>query len=400
MAATTPSPPQRRPHRLLSPLYMGIGMVALGAAALTASCNRSPGEGSLTSVTAFQHAEACAAELGPIPAFDLGAAIEIPVEQNGVPIEGNEVSSCDLPAAFQTPCERGLLGRIQGTRADGSEDPDVVWTYIVRSGGFAAIGYHAISGATCFLEIDTLPPNPTVLEAPAAMSPDAYNAQWTSPHEMFEVSRCQDCHMADPFLHSPYIDQVRDPTNPDAPLIPIISGATNPRPPYQIINVPSGPYTTELSGNSCTSCHRPQCTTLFDGQNGYALDELAMPAPFHDMSTWADPAYTADREAVRTWCSTLDPFGPQLGGGDDDDDDDDGPDDGPCDQAFDCAMQCGDQDYACAQACGTTHLQGASASAFEALMNCGEAAGCTTADLECLGTSCEAAFDAFIETCE
>lgn len=273
------------------------------------------------SETAFEHAQACAAELGPVPAFDLSAAIEIPVKQNGVPVESEEVEDCDLPAAFQDPCESGLLGLIQGTRSDGTEDPDVVWTYIVRSGGFAAIGYHAVSGATCFLEIDTLPDNPTILEAPATVGPEAYNARWTSPQEMFEESRCQDCHMADPFLHSPYIDQVRDPANPAAPLIPIVAGPGNPRPPYQIISAPVGAYTTDLPGNSCTSCHRPQCTTLFDGPgDSYALDELAMPAPFHDLSTWDDDISAANREAVRAWCNSLEPFGPQFGGGNGGDD--------------------------------------------------------------------------------
>ena len=346
--------------------------------------------------TAYEHAQACEAELGPIPTFELTAAVEIPVEQNGIPVEDEEVQTCDHPAAFQAPCERGLLGRLPGKRPDGTDDPDVVWTYIVRSGGFAAIGYHFISGATCFLEIDTLPNNPSVLEPPSITDPDTYNAQWTSPQEMFEVSRCQDCHMADPFLHSPYIDQVREPSNPDALLIPIISGRSNPRPPYQVISSPAQPYTTELPGNSCTSCHRPQCTTLFDGQNGYALDELAMPAPFHDMSTWDTPTSVADRAAVRDWCTSLEPFGPQIGGDGDDTDDDDN---GPCDLAFACASECTATDYTCAQSCGNTHLTGTSATTFTALVACAEAAACEVANLECLDALCEAELEAFILSC-
>ena len=379
--------------RTLSSLVLVLVLVLCGCE------SGSDADAAVSTKTAYEHAQACAAELGPVPAFDLAAAIEIPVEQNGVLVESGDVQDCDLPAAFQAPCERGLLGRLQGTRPDGSEDPDVVWTYIVRSGGVAAIGYHAVSGATCFLEIDTLPDNPTVLEAPATVSPEAYNAQWTSPREMFEESRCQDCHMADPFLHSPYIDQVRDPANPDAPLIPVVAGASNPRPPYRVIGARDEPYTTELPDNSCTSCHRPQCTTLFDGLNGsYALDELAMPAPFHDLSTWDDAAATADREAVRAWCNTLEPFGPQYGGGDDDDDDD-GAEDGPCDVAFECMLGCAATDYDCARTCGSTHLEGASASTLAALVNCAEAAGCGAADLECLDSSCTGELGAFIETC-
>lgn len=357
-------------------------------------------DGGILAQTAYEHAQACEAQLGPIPAFDLTTGIAIPIQQNGVPVDGGAIQTCDHPAAFQGACESGLLGRLQGTRPDGTENPDVIWTYIYRSGGFAAIGYHSVSGATCFLEIDDLP-NPTILEAPVDVNPNAYNAQWTSPQEMFEVSRCQDCHMADPFLHSPYIDQVRDPANPAAPLIPIVSNANNPRPPYQIISSPTQPYTTELPGNSCTSCHRPQCTTLFDGQNGYALDELAMPAPFHDLSTWDDARSVADREAVRDWCKTLSPFGPQLGGNSGGTDDDEGNDEdnGPCDVAFECVGGCGAADYDCARTCGTTHLQATSETTFTALVACAQGASCEVTDLDCLESSCSPEFDAFIETC-
>lgn len=394
---------RRAKPRVLSSLVLvlALTLILCGCGSESDIDTGEPGSGAepdALAETAYEHAQACEAELGPVPAFDLATAFEIPVEQNGVPVEGAGVQDCDLPAAFQAPCDRGLLGRLQGTRPDGAEDPDVVWTYIYRSGGFAAIGYHAVSGATCFLEIDDLP-NPTLLKAPATLSPEAYNAQWTSPQEMFEVSRCQDCHQADPFLHSPYIDQVRDPANPDAPLIPVVAGASNPRPPYHVISAPVGPYTTELPDNRCTSCHRPQCTTLFDSLNdSYALDELAMPAPFHDLSTQDDAASIADREAVRAWCDTLEPFGPQFGGDDDDDDDDD-VEDGPCDVAFECLLECAVADYDCARGCGATHLEGASASTFAALMNCGEAASCEAADLECLDASCAAELDAFIETC-
>lgn len=402
----------------LGPVLLGGGTTTLLAAVLVAACGSStnktgepaPEDTADTPLasTAFEHAQACAAELGPVPAFDLSSAVEIPVTQGGVPVESGEVFDCDLPAAFQSPCERGLLGRVQGTREDGTEDPDVVWIYIVRSGGFAAIGYHGVSGATCFLEIDDLPADP-VLAAPADVGAEAYNAQWASPQDMFEVSRCQDCHMADPFLHSPYLDQLQDPDDPTQPMVPVVAGASNPRPPYWIISAAAGPHTTELSGNSCTECHRPQCTTLFDGDgededegeasNAYRLDELAMPAPFHDLSTWDDATAAADREAVRAWCNSLEPYGPQYDAGGDDDDWED-EDDGACDQAYECALECGATDYDCARACGATHLEAASASTFDALLSCGEGAGCPVADLECLDSSCGAELGAFIATCE
>jgi hypothetical protein len=406
----------RARRKSLAPVLLGGGSTTLLAAVLVAACGSSTNktgepasedtaDAPLAS-TAFEHAEACAAELGPVPAFDLSSAVEIPVTQDGVPVESGEVFDCDLPAAFQSPCERGLLGRIQGSRDDGTGDPDVVWIYIMRSGGFAAIGYHGVSGATCFLEIDDLPADP-VLAAPADVGAEAYNSQWASPQDMFEVSRCQDCHMADPFLHSPYLDQLEDPDDPSQPMVPMVAGASSPRPPYWVISAAEGPHTTELSGNSCTECHRPQCTTLFDGESdedegeatsAYKLDELAMPAPFHDLSTWDDATAAADREAVRAWCNSLEPYGPQYDAGGDDDEDDE--DDGACDQAYECALECGATDYDCARACGATHLEGASASTFDALLSCGEGAGCPVADLECLDSSCGAELGAFIETCE
>ena len=406
-------PPVPRPRPTGAPKTV---LAAALTAALAVACGKDDSKagadsaaGDPSSTTAYAHAQDCAAALGPVPAFDLTSGVEIPVEQGGVPVEGGEVFDCDLPAAFQSPCERGILARVQGTRPDGTEDPDVVWISIFRSGGFAAIGYHAVTGATCFLEIDDLPQDP-VLAAPSAMSPEAYNALWASPRDLFEVSRCQDCHMADPFLHSPYLDQVADPNDPAKPLVPVVAGASNPRPPYAILNAPEGPYTTDLPGNTCTECHRAQCTTLFDGEaegddegepsSVYKLDELAMPAPFHDLTTWDDAAAAADRQAVRDWCNSLEPFGPQYdaGGGDDGEGDDE--DDGPCDVAYDCALSCGAADYDCARACGSTHLEGASASTFDALLTCGEEAGCPVAGFACLDASCGAELGAFIETCE
>ena len=398
-------------------MLIGSSAMAVLAAALAAACGSSDPKdgadsaaGDTVSTTAYEHAQACAAALGPVPAFDLTAGVEIPVDQGGVPVGDGEVVECDLPAAFQSPCERGILARIQGTRPDGTEDPDVMWISIFRSGGFAAIGYHAISGATCFLEIDDLPQDP-VLAAPSTVSPEAYNSLWASPRDLFEASRCQDCHMADPFLHSPYLDQVADPDDPSKPLVPVVAGASNPRPPYEIINAPDGPYTTDLPGNSCTECHRAQCTTLFDGggedddegesSSGYNLDELAMPAPFHDLSTWDDATANADRQVVRDWCNSLEPFGPQYDlGGDDDEEAGTDEDDGACDVAYECALACGGSDYVCARACGSTHLEGSSASTFDALLDCGESAGCPVADLECLDSSCGAELSAFIATCE
>ena len=67
---------------------------------------------------------------------------------------------------------------------------------------------------------------------------------------------CQNCHMASPFLHTPAVDQLMDPKNPTDLLVPFTRNN-----PYSIIGEEfHKPFTTNIE-NSCTSCHRPQCTT-------------------------------------------------------------------------------------------------------------------------------------------
>ena len=62
------------------------------------------------------------------------------------------------------------------------------------------------------------------------------------------------------------------------------------------------PYTADIQ-NSCTTCHRPQCTEHF--QN-YPLDELIMPPPFENVNDYDHSIISnEDREAIREWCNTL-----------------------------------------------------------------------------------------------
>ena len=83
---------------------------------------------------------------------------------------------------------------------------------------------------------------------------------------------CQNCHMASPFLHSPAVDQLKNPEDTTELLVPVTGNG-----PYSIVGAEFGPLYESDIDNSCTSCHRPQCTEQW--QN-YPLDELQMPAPF------------------------------------------------------------------------------------------------------------------------
>ena len=259
--------------------------------------------GNASSRTALEYAYECEAILGPLPKLSCADAIEVPTTNNGVPVtfpggsEGNgsaNPNDCDHPWAFGMACQTGnKVGRYQGLNSDGSENPDVVFITFCRDGGLGVIGYKFSTGETCFFSIvdggdSNNPPKPG--EA-------GYNEAWMSP-SVVAADKCQNCHMADPFLHSPAVDQLMNPANPSELLVPFTGNN-----PYSIIGQEfHQPYTTNIQ-NSCTSCHRPQCTQHFEN---YPLDELVMPPPFQnatdfDHSTISD----ADREAIRTWCNSL-----------------------------------------------------------------------------------------------
>ena len=89
------------------------------------------------------------------------------------------------------------------------------------------------------------------------------------------------------------------PTDPSKLLVPITGNG-----PYSIIGAEfQQPRTTTNIQNSCTSCHRPQCTKHFEN---YPLDELRMPPPFQNITDFDHSSISeADRQAIRDWCETL-----------------------------------------------------------------------------------------------
>ncbi len=254
--------------------------------------------------TALQHAYECETVLGPLPRFSCADAIEVPSTLNGIPQtypeteEGNgspDPNDCDHPWAFGMACQTGnKVGRYQGLNPDGSENSDVVFMTFCRDGGLGVIGHKLSTGETCFFSI--------VDEGDADNSPipgeDGYNEAWMDPN-IVAADNCQNCHMASPFLHTPAVDQLMNPNNPTELLVPLTGDN-----PYSIIGAEfHQPYTTAIQ-NSCTSCHRPQCTQHFEN---YPLDELDMPPPFENATDFDHSTISnADREAIRNWCNTLD----------------------------------------------------------------------------------------------
>ena len=250
--------------------------------------------------TAQEYALECESILGPFPEFRFDAAIEIPMTKNGVPLthESDNPNNCDHPFAFNGACETGnRLGRHYGSHSDGTKNRDVVFVTFFRGVGLGVIGHKFSTGHTCFLEIDDLGnPQNAVIPTP---EDDNYNDFWTPPYLLAEDFNCVNCHMASPFLHTPAVDQLRDPNDTSDLLLPQTGLA-----PYILVGQEwQKPHTTDIQ-NSCSSCHRAQCTSHF--QN-YPLDALEMPPPFQDASHFDHSDISdADRQEIREWCNTLD----------------------------------------------------------------------------------------------
>ena len=269
------------------------------------ACKKQPHEITTVEKTALEHAYACEDVLGPLPKFSCSDAIEVPTTKDGVPVTSFPVSEeggvgslnpndCDHPWAFGLACQPGnKVGRYQGLNTDGTENPDVVFITFCRDGGLGVIGYKFSTGETCFFSIvdgsdSNNHPKP---------GEDGYNNAWMTP-KIVAADKCVNCHMASPFIHSPAVDQLRNPMDTSELLVPITGNE-----PYIVIGTEfQQPFTTNIQ-NSFTSCHRPQCTQHFEN---YPLDELVMPPPFQNATDFDHSTISnEDRQAIRDLCSTL-----------------------------------------------------------------------------------------------
>ncbi len=223
------------------------------------------------------HAAECREALGRVPSFNcLEDGELIPITRDGVMIEDDAHAPgqrCDRPALLTEDCNPwARVGRLPGATLDGAPDPDVEWAFICRryrlvsSVGdprfqdVALIGHRRSTGATCFfqaypdLESARVPaPGEPADETPPGAPTD--EDFWLSPPET-AYRECLRCHDADPWLHSPYVDQVRDPMT-GGPLVP--SGAERGAPYFVVGEAFSEwarPRHISPEGNRCVSCHR------------------------------------------------------------------------------------------------------------------------------------------------
>ena len=191
-------------------------------------------------------------------------------------------------------CQSGnKIGRYQGLNANGPENLDVVFLTFCRNGGLGVIGHKLSTGETCFFSIvENGDPN----HSPKP-GKKRYNEAWMRP-SVVAADNCQNCPMASPFLHTPAVDQLRKPIDNSELLVPL-SGNN----PYSVIGQEFRQAPTTNIQNSCTSCHRPQCTQHFEN---YPLDELVIPPTFQNATDFDHSSiFDADRKAIREWCTTL-----------------------------------------------------------------------------------------------
>jgi len=258
---------------------------------------------------ALAYARECEAELGPVPGFDCSDGVVVPITVDGLVVgEDQEASSCDAPSIAEGDCNVGTrVGRIGGTTSNGAPDDEVVWAYLCRKydGIVQLIGHDTATGATCFFEsewevadtVDSLSVQDGLVVGPVPGPDDPdYEAVWKAPEEVAS-QECWGCHLADPFVHTPYVDGARLPDDPSTPVIPQVATADA---PYFLVGeaVRSGGEgddslrTLHIEGNGCVSCHRFSDSRSFSFDGGPTWD------PNEHMPPSAPGSLAADFQAL------------------------------------------------------------------------------------------------------
>ncbi len=178
------------------------------------------------------------------------------------------------------------------------------------------IGYHAGTGATCFFE------SPDVVGedghiAYLRFGKDGYlDGEFPGPDDpefddafVPPVGACSDCHQADPFIHTPWIDQARLPEDPSQPALPQASG---PDSPYWVVGGASWDLrTVHIEGNGCVGCHRAPESRRILAYNGVDLNAFMppdSPGSLADDHTAINACYRAGPDNT-PGCDWVDPPG-------------------------------------------------------------------------------------------
>jgi hypothetical protein len=224
--------------------------------------------------TASEYAKMVEPDLGVPPRIDLGQSVEIPLYVNGVQTYGNLGRACDNPTLLGKDTVSGsTLQRYEGRTADGKPLPDVVWVSFGRNssrrhdkvvGSVQMIGYNKKTGATAFFESgDKISPWVTLDEGTFRMrgvmpwidQPAEFDKAFVPPPK---APQCVQCHQADPFITSPFINAAKIPGTKEN-VVPILDEDS----PYYVIGGENWDMRTiHIKGNGCFECHRVGMSTL------------------------------------------------------------------------------------------------------------------------------------------
>ena len=225
--------------------------------------------------TATEYAKMVEPDLGVPPRIDLDQSVEIPLYVNGVQTYGNLGRACDNPSVLGKDTVSGsTLQRYEGRTADGKPLPDVVWVSFGRNsshrhdkvvGSVQMIGYNKKTGATAFFESgDEISPWVTLDEGTLRMrgvmpwidQPSEFDKAFRPPTP--NAPQCVQCHQADPFITSPFINAAKIPGTKQN-VVPILDEDS----PYYVIGGENWDMRTiHIEGNGCFECHRVGMSTM------------------------------------------------------------------------------------------------------------------------------------------
>ncbi|MBZ9728048.1 hypothetical protein LB554_29315 [Mesorhizobium sp. CO1-1-11] len=223
----------------------------------------------------------CTEKIGVIEPFNCLNGELIPITTNGRLVNPGESapSVCDKPSflapAFCKPLSR--VGRLPSVGPNGVEDDDVQVIFICRRYNdvtdpndpkfkdVAIVQHRKSTGDTCFfqhladyLDATRVPPPTEAASQTPAGSPTAEQF-WLPPQQTANIN-CNSCHDAGPFIHSPYIDQVRVPSTPTETIVFPFPDVRNNEPTnYRYVGQPFQtwgiPQMIVPQGNKCAECH-------------------------------------------------------------------------------------------------------------------------------------------------
>lgn len=225
--------------------------------------------------TAREYVEMCEPELGVPPQLDCGAGVTIPITVDGVEVTDILPNfACDKPGLQAGGCVPGTtINRITGRTREGVERPEVTWVHFCRSEdgvskgrqsvpvwenvftGAQMIGTNHETGATCFFELN-YPAQEKWVGIDENNRASGVLPNYDEPEfdqAFIPGNQCVTCHENDAFIHNPWVDGARLPSDPEQAVLPALPADS----PYYVVGGSSWDMRTiHIEGNACLGCHR------------------------------------------------------------------------------------------------------------------------------------------------